>query len=492
VRARHNEMQALLTRYQRETWHPAVFIGVVPGSDEPRALVTSGGTRRIVGVVRELDVAALRLGDEVYLDDERGLLVAASPFGTPPSADTATLERVLGDGSRLLLRWRDELVVADASARLLESAPRDGDLLRWDRAIGMAFERLDRQAERSYLLDDVPDVGRDRIGGQDENLERVLDALTCTLLAPDRARAYGLGGRQTVLLVGPPGGGKTLLARIAASEVQRIGGRRCRFAVVKPGELESAYVGETGARIRALFAELREAARDGSVVLFLDEVESIGRIRGGVVGRHDDKALTCWLTELDGFAKLDGVAVVAATNRHDLLDPALYERLSDLELHVGRPDMAGARRIFEIHLGADVPYALSLGADSDPRAALVELAVARLWLPNAGTETHRLRFRDGTSRTVSARELLSGRAIEQLCRTARASAFRRELRGGEPGVARIDVEEAVAATLERLGTLLTPHNCRAHLSDLPHDLDVVRVDALQRATARRHRYRSAA
>lgn len=492
VRARHNEMQALLTRYQRETWHPAVFIGVVPRSDEPRALVTSGGTRRIVGVVRELDVAALRLGDEVYLDDERGLLVAASPFGTPPSADTATLERVLGDGSRLLLRWRDELVVADAAARLLESAPRDGDLLRWDRAIGMAFERLDRQAERSFLLDDVPDVGRDRIGGQDENLERVLDALTCTLLAPDRARAYGLGGRQTVLLVGPPGGGKTLLARIAASEVQRIGGRRCRFAVVKPGELESAYVGETGARIRALFAELREAARDGSVVLFLDEVESIGRIRGGVVGRHDDKALTCWLTELDGFAKLDGVAVVAATNRHDLLDPALYERLSDLELHVGRPDMAGARRIFEIHLGADVPYAVSLGTDSDPRAALVELAVARLWLPNAGTETHRLRFRDGTSRTVSARELLSGRAIEQLCRTARASAFRRELRGGEPGVARIDVEEAVAATLERLGTLLTPHNCRAHLSDLPHDLDVVRVDALQRATARRHRYRSAA
>lgn len=93
---------------------------------------------------------------------------------------------------------------------------------------------------------------------------------------------------------------------------------------------------------------------------------------------------------------------------------------------------------------------------------------------------------------MSARELLSGRAIEQLCRAARASAFRRELRGGEPGVARIDVEEAVAATLERLGTLLTPHNCRAFLSDLPHDLVVVGVDVLQRATAHRHRYRSVA
>lgn len=493
VRARQDELQALLVRYQRETWHPAIFQGVVPGSDEPRVLVTSGGTRRIVGVLRELDVATLAAGDEVYLDDERGLVVATSPFGAPPSADTAMLERVLGDGSRLLLRWRDELVVVEASARLIESAPREGDLLRWDRSIGMAFERLDRQVERSFLLEDVPEIGRDRIGGQDQNLERLLDALTCALLAPGRARAYGLGGRQSVLLVGPPGGGKTLLARIAASEIRRIGGRRCRFAVVKPGELESCWVGESQAKVRALFAELREAARDGHVVLFLDEVESIGRIRGGAVGHHDDKALTSWLTELDGFAARDGVAIVAATNRHDLLDAALYERLSDLELHVGRPDMAGARRIFEIHLDEDLPYAASLREEAgNPRAALVDLAVARLWLPNAGAETHRVRFRDGTSRTVAARDLLSGRAIEQLCRAARASAFRRELRGGEPGVARVDVEESVASTLDRLGTLLTPHNCRAYLSDLPHDLDVVRVDALRRTVAPRHRYRGAA
>ena len=497
VRVRHDELHTLLMRYQHETWHPAIFRSVVSkvltDTSEPRVLVTVDGARRIVGVVRELDVATLVPGDEVYLDDERRLVVAASPFGSPPSSDTATLERVLGDGARLLLRWRDELIVADASARLLEAAPREGDLLRWDRSIGMAFERLDRRVERSFLLEEVEETGRDRIGGQDANLERLTDALTCMLLAPERARAYGLGGRQSVLLVGPPGGGKTLLARIAASEIRRIGGQRCRFAVVKPGELESEYVGQTGVRIRALFAELREAARDGHVVLFLDEVESIGRIRGGAVGHHDDKALTSWLTEIDGFGCLTNVAIVAATNRHDLLDPALYERLSDLELHVGRPDMAGARRIFEIHLGADVPYAASLRDETDdPRAALVELAVARLWLPNAGTETHRLRFRDGSSRTVSARELLSGRAIEQLCRAARASAFRRELRGGEPGVARIDVEEAVAATLERLGTLLTPHNCRALLSDLQHDRDVVRIDALQRASVQRHRYRSVA
>lgn len=250
VRVRHDELHTMLMRYNQEAWHPAIFRSVVSkvltDTSEPRVLVTVDGARRIVGVVREIDVATLVPGDEIFLDDERRLVVAASPFGSPPSSDTATLERVLGDGARLLLRWRDELIVADASARLLEAAPREGDLLRWDRSMGMAFERLDRRVERSFLLEEVEETGRDRIGGQDANLERLTDTLTCMLLAPERARAYGLGGRQSVLLVGPPGGGKTLLARIAASEIRRLGGRRCRFAVVKPGELESEYVGQTG------------------------------------------------------------------------------------------------------------------------------------------------------------------------------------------------------------------------------------------------------
>lgn len=489
VRRTQDELKSMLGRYQEGPWYPAVVLGHVPRSPHPRVVVTSGTGRRVVGVVRDVDAGALSPGDEVYLDGEQGLIVATSPFGLPPSVDTATFERALPDG-RLLLRHRDELAVVAASARIAAGELRDGDLVRWDRATGMVFERLDRQVERSFLLEDVPEVDRRGVGGQDENLRRLLDALSCTLLEPERARRYGLGGRQSILLVGPPGGGKTLLARTAAAEIRRLTGQRCRFAVVKPGEFESPFVGETQARIRACFRELREAARDGHAILFLDEVESAGRIRGGATAQHDDKFLTALLAELDGFSGREGIAIIAATNRKDLIDGALLERLGDLELHVARPDMAGARAIFDIHLGAGVPYAREAGNDA-PREVLVDLAVSRLYGPNGDNELCRLQFRDGTSRIVAARELMSGRAIEQLCRLARAAAFHREVAGEAPGVARCDVEEAVAATLDKLATTLTPRNCRAYLDDLPQDLDVVRVDRL-RARPRRHRYATAA
>jgi proteasome-associated ATPase len=324
------------------------------------------------------------------------------------------------------------------------------------------------------------------VGGQDENLERLFDAVTGTLVDPERARRYGLDGRAAVLLVGPPGTGKTLLARVIAAEIRHLTGKRCRIAVVKPGELSSLWVGESERNLRNLFEMLREAARDGYAVLFLDEVEALGRIRGGTTAQHDDRLLAALLTELDGFASSGArVAIVAATNRKDTVDPALLERLSDVELHVGRPDMAGARRIFEIHLATDLPYAI-------PRATLIEDVVSRLYSPNGDNRLAVLRFRDGTTRTIAARDLMSGRLIEQLCRSARRSAFRRDRDGGAVGLVAGDLDDAIAWALARLAATVTPRNCRAHLADLPQDLDVVSVDPIVRRVARRHAYVNAA
>src|SRR5262249_35402539 len=152
-----------------------------------------------------------------------------------------------------------------------------------------------------FLLADVPEITRDQVGGQDENLETLFASLTTILLDPVRAARYRQHGRNSVLMVGPPGCGKTLMAKVAASEISRLSRKKCRIAVVKPAAWESPFVGETQRNIRQFFQALAEAAKDGFVIAFFDEVESVGRVRGGVTNHHSDKFLAALLTELNGF-----------------------------------------------------------------------------------------------------------------------------------------------------------------------------------------------
>jgi SpoVK/Ycf46/Vps4 family AAA+-type ATPase len=366
-----------------------------------------------------------------------------------------------------------------------------GDLLRWSEELLMAYERLPRSEQTQFLLENVPDIGRDRVGGQDENLERLISALTVTLVAPEKAASYGLTGRESILMVGPPGCGKTHMTRVAVAETARLNGKRCRFAVVKPGEFENAYVGETQRRIRACFEEVRRAAENGFAVLFLDEIEAVGRHRGAWATPHADKFLAALLAELDGFADRSNVAVIAATNRKDLVDPALLERLSDIEIAVGRPDRRGAREIFGVHLPASVPYASNGSTNGDARTEIIETAVSRFYSPNGENELCTLRFRDGKTRTIAARELASGRCIEQVCRAARRAAFLRDVRGGESGIRRADMDAAVSDAFTRLASTLTPANARAYLSDLPQDVDVVSVEPVVRKVRNQQQYLNA-
>jgi len=377
-------------------------------------------------------------------------------------------------------------VVVDAAGALDAAGLTHGDQVRWERMAWIAFEKIDAPTGRRFLLEDVPTASRDQVGGQQGNLEILLSALTASLVAPETAALYGLSGRQTILMVGPPGCGKTLMARVVAAEITRLSGRRCRFAVVKPAEWESPYVGETEANIRNCFRAMREAA-DGPVVLFLDEIEAVGRIRGGMVSHHADRFLAALLAEIDGFAERASIAIIAATNRKDLVDPALLERLSDIEIAVSRPDMRGARAILDVHFPETVPVDAT-----DTREDIIETAVSRFFSPNSENALSILRFRDGKTRTVVARELASGRLFAQICRSACRSALLRHLRTGEQGVRVADMEHALADALERLATTLTRQNVHAYLADLPQDADVVSVEPVVRRVARPHRYRHAA
>lgn len=488
AQAAQEELRGLMARLASPPWHPALFLGMVPTELGPRAMVLFGGTRRVVAPADGVDLAVLVVGEEVFLGSEGNVLAGRSPYGAPQCGETASFERMTPDG-RCVLQWRDEQVVVDVAGALDVSDLEHGDSVRWDRIAWMAFEKLPG-ATRRYVQDELAVVGREMIGGQERSLDLLVAILTAALVSPAKAARYGMRGRRSVLMVGAPGCGKTLLARIAASELRRISGARCRFAVVKPAEWESPWVGATQSAIRRTFAELKK--HDGPTVLFLDEIEAVGRIRGAVGGQHSDKFLAALLAEMDGFTDRSDVAVIAATNRKDLVDPALLERLSDVEIAVARPDMRGARAIFDIHLPPELPIHAVDAPAADVRRTLIDVAVSRLYSPNGDNTLCTLRFRDGATRLVAARELASGRLIAQICRAACQTAFLRDERTGDAGLRLDDVEEAVVDALARLSTTLSARNVHAHLADLPQDIDVVAVEPVVRRVPRPHRYRHAA
>ncbi len=472
-----------------KAWYPGLFMGYLGEPAERCARVFQGNTWRVVGVFDKVPVDSLTKGCEVLLNRELTAIVGLSPRPCRPTGQIATVVEATAHGN-LIIKSQEMDVEVEMAASLKDVPIKAGDRVRWDSSACIAFERVEGSDASQYLLGEVPNVPLDAVGGQEENMAKLLGVLSAVLVEPQKAAEYGLSGRSSVLLVGKPGCGKTLMVRTAVSEIARRAGRTARFFAVKPSEWESCLVGNTEKNIRALFTTLRTSTQDGSLaVLFLDEVDGVGRVRGHAQGHYSDKALNALLAELDGFTGREGVAVVATTNRKDLIDSALLQRLSDHELHVRPPDMKGAKAIFSIHLRPSLPFSPNGTMASATRLELIETAVARIYNPNSPyTELCRLKFRDGKTRMVSARDFACGRLFEQICKAAKLSAYQREVRGGQRGLAVGDIEEAVASAMERLATNVTIHNVRNQLPDLPTDVDVVAVEPIPRRVDRPHRY----
>ena len=488
------QMQKKLTELHKKLtaapWHPATFLGMVDTTTGPRAEVIHGSSSRLVAVLDDVEPDGLERGDELFLGNELNVVMAKAPLGRRRCGETAPFDHRTPDG-RLVLQWRDSQIIVDGVGALRDEALEVGDMVRWNHSLLMAFERLERAEKRHMQLEKLPDLSLDQVGGQAANLQALMDALTTILVEPDLAETYGLSGRQSILLVGPPGCGKTLMVRVVASQIQQLTGQRCLFWYAKPGEWEDPYVGVTQQNIRRAFETLRRAADNGDrVVAYLDEIEAVGRMRGGLTGRHADKFLAALLAELDGMTQRGDVAIITASNRKDLIDPALLERISDVELVVDRPDMRGAEAIFGIHMPASLPYYANGYSAEETRRQAIEAAVQQLYSPNAENDLCTLRLRDGSARTVAARQLLSGRVIEQMCRAARRRAFLRHAGGGEAGIQVGDLERCVEKALSRMRTTLTPRNAHSYLPDLPQDIGIVAVERIEPRVDRPSRYRS--
>jgi proteasome-associated ATPase len=462
-------------------------------------LVMNGNSRRVVTIADNVESSALAVGDEVLLGSELNLIVAKSPLHFFQSGETASFDRYTPD-RRLVLKWRDEEIVVDPAASLAGATLKSGDLVRWDRAIWMAFEKIERTRDSQLFLEEAPAETFAEIGGLDQQIDMLQQSLRLHMFHAATVKKYRLRRKGSVLLTGPPGNGKTMLARALANWLaENSPTGRARFMNIKPASLHSMWYSQSEANYREAFRIAREAGElepDVPVVMFFDEVDAIGTSRGSDYAQVNDRVLTSFMTELDGLESRGNILVVAATNRADALDRALFRpgRLKDCVIQIPRPNMRAAREIMARYLRADIPYAMN-GHGSEPmaiRQSLIESAVSRIYAPNGDNELATITLRDGKRRTIKAADLMSGASIANIAREAVERACTREVETGEVGLQSQDLMVAIASELESVAHTLTPRNCAHYLTDLPQDVDVVRVEPMQRKVALRHRYLNAA
>jgi proteasome-associated ATPase len=464
-------------------YHVATFLKLIHGRERDEAFVYHGNARRVVSIDSSIEPASLVPGDEVFLNNDLNVILRKSPEGSMRCGEIASFEEHM-QGGRMLIQFRDEKIVVESVGELTREELKPGDKVHIDRQVKIAFEKIGASDEMDFFIQDVPVVRREDVGGQDENLDRLWNLIAARIVDPDGSLMYGLTGSSSFLLFGPPGMGKTLTGKHIAYLISELTEKKCGFAVVKPAQFESMWVGETEARIRNTFSRLSEEAETRPICLFLDEIEAVGRTRGGIASHHSDKAVAALLAELDGFVSLGKVIVISATNRKDMIEPALLERLTaDGEFYVNRPDIQGATEIFSIHLPETLPYSTANVSKEENRSIIIDTAVSRLYCPNgSNNQICELMFRNGEKRIIEAHELVSGRMIKQICKVASGEAFARKQRGGDPGICVSDIEKAISLSMDHLRrNTLTPGNAHNHITDLPQDMDIVSIKPIMPA-----------
>jgi proteasome-associated ATPase len=493
VQEEHGELRQLIENLTEPPYFPAVFVGHASTPEVEGAIVQTGSDHRVVRVGEGVPAEQLRPGDEVFLSHERNCLVSRSNTPVFLTGEVATYSRSLADG-RLVLRSRDQEIVVVPKPALCDEGLKAGDGVRFNPTAGLALEKVEASKGDEYFLEETPADSFEEIGGLEMEIDQLKRLMALHIFQPGMTTKYKLPRKRSVLMAGPPGTGKTKVARSTCNWLAGLSqSGRSRFINVKPGAMNSMWYGATEQNYREIFRIAREAATaepEVPVVMFWDEIDAIGASRGES-HRIDDRMLNAFMAEVDGLENLgNNIVILAATNRLDSLDPALLRpgRLGDLVLHFPRPKRKAARAILGRHMPADIPYAANGEGPAAAREALLDMAVAQLFAQSAETELANLTLRDGKRRMVRAADLVSGAHLESIAQAALERACIREAEGGSAGVCSADVNAAVCEFFLAAPGSLKPHNARNYLPDLPQDIDVVRVDLIERKINHPHRY----
>ena len=358
---------------------------VAPGCD-----VLHSGRKLRVSVSPLIQPEELSPGSEVLLNENYTIVAILEPEGT---GEIARVKEVLRDGRLVIITRGEEerLVKLSAAASGEGEVVRIGDAVVVDLRTGTATEIVPLSEVEDVVLEESPDVSYADIGGLAEQIEQIRDAVEMPFLHSELYREHGLRAPKGILLYGPPGCGKTMIAKAVASSLSEDTASGAYFLNIKGPELLNKYVGETERHIRVIFSRARERASSGNpVVVFFDEMEALFRTRGtGVSSDVETTIVPQLLAEIDGVESLDNVIVIGASNREDMIDPAILRpgRL-DVKIRVQRPSAEGAREILRIHLGEQVPIRGSLvqhhGGPAAAREALIDAVVTALYPDQAG------------------------------------------------------------------------------------------------------------
>ncbi len=486
------ELEAEYKKLTAPPFYPATFLEFHQIGEATTALVNYSNALRFVVLADGFNGDNIKRGDQVLLSGDLNLLVGTVSCEQFGCGETVVFERYTNDG-RLVVSRRDEEIIINPSDGLRDVTLKKGDEIRWSPTGQMAFEKIDSPTAEHLYLEETPPETFDDIGGLDTQIEELKSLVLLHFEHPELTVEYGLKPRRGAILEGPPGTGKTMLVKALVNFLKSLSpSGRARFINIKPGELGSMWYSETERKIRELFAMAGEAAdaEPGTpVIVFIDEADWIAMSRGNTVHHVDDRAVGTLAVALDGLQSRGNVLVLAATNRMDMLDPALMrpERFGDMPIRVGRPNRAAARAILGKYLREDLPY-----ADGAPRDHVIESAVARVYAPNGDSDVATAMFRDATRRTIRLHQLISGAILAKLANDAAHRACLREIETGERGIRLDDVSSAISGAIEHAANLLTPRNCSRYVSDLPQDVDVVRVQPVERKPAQIHHYLRAA
>ncbi|MFI6427603.1 proteasome ATPase [Promicromonospora sp. NPDC050880] len=422
----------------------AVFLGAHPDGSVD---ISSAGRKMHVSASPSLDVTRLSPGQEVKLNEAMTVVGAGDYERT---GELVTVKEMLGGDRVLVVGRADEERVVRLAGSVMDVPLRVGDSLTVDTRSGFVFEVVPKSEVEELVLEEVPDIEYEDIGGLGPQIEAIRDAVELPFAHPDLFREHGLRPPKGVLLYGPPGCGKTLIAKAVAHSLAGMVARanggnpevKSYFLNVKGPELLNKYVGETERHIRLIFARAREKAGQGMpVVVFFDEMESLFRTRGtGLSSDVETTIVPQLLAEIDGVERLDNVIVIGASNREDMIDPAILRpgRL-DVKIKIERPDAEGAKEIFGKYLTKELPVHAEDLAEygnnvSEALDGMITSVVERMYSEDEENQFLEVTYASGDKETLFFKDFNSGAMIQNVVDRAKKNAIKDFLATGQKGI----------------------------------------------------------
>jgi proteasome-associated ATPase len=452
LREARDQIVALKEEVDRLAQPPSGFGVFLNSNEDDTCDVFTGGRKMRVNVSPNVELSELRPGQEVVLNEALNVVIAQS-YETV--GEVVMLKEVLADGERaLVISQADEERVVRLAEPLLHQPLRAGDSLLLESRSGYVYERIPKAEVEELILEEVPDISYHDIGGLAGQIEQIRDAVELPYLHADLFKEHRLRPPKGILLYGPPGCGKTLIAKAVANSLAKkvaekstdTGGPnkegKSFFLNIKGPELLNKYVGETERHIRLVFQRAREKASEGMpVIVFFDEMDSIFRTRGsGVSSDVENTIVPQLLSEIDGVEGLENVIVIGASNREDMIDPAILRpgRL-DVKIKIERPDAEAAKDIFSKYVLTELPLhpddMTANGSSAQATVdAMIQRTVERMYTESEENRFLEVTYANGDKEVLYFKDFNSGAMIENIVARAKKMAIKEFLDTGQKGI----------------------------------------------------------